>query len=93
MPSVIALSVLDQSPIRAGGTPAEALADTIALAKACDRMGYRRYWVAEHHASGGYAGTAPEILIGAIAAATRRPEDVVGLHLFQPQGRRAVPRP
>ena len=67
---MIALSVLDQSPIRAGGTPAEALADTVALARACDRLGYRRYWVAEHHASGGYAGTAPEILIGAIAAAT-----------------------
>jgi len=67
---MIALSVLDQSPIRAGGTPAQALADTVALARACDRLGYRRYWVAEHHASGGYAGTAPEILIGAIAAAT-----------------------
>ncbi len=68
---MIALSVLDQSPIRVGGTPAQALAETVALAKACDRLGYRRYWVAEHHASGGYAGTAPEILIGAVAAATR----------------------
>ncbi|MBL8699640.1 MAG: LLM class flavin-dependent oxidoreductase [Alphaproteobacteria bacterium] len=65
------LSVLDQSPIKAGGTPADAIAETLALARLCDRLGYHRYWVAEHHASDGLAGTAPEILITRIAAETR----------------------
>jgi luciferase family oxidoreductase group 1 len=66
------LSVLDQSPIRAGGTPVDAIRETIALARLCDRLGYHRYWVAEHHASDGLAGTAPEILITRIAAETTR---------------------
>jgi luciferase family oxidoreductase group 1 len=65
------LSVLDQSPIRAGGTPAAAIRETIELARHCDALGYHRYWVAEHHASDGLAGTAPEILITRIAAETR----------------------
>lgn len=65
------LNVLDQSPIFAGCTPAQAFADTLALAKACDGLGYHRYWVAEHHSTQSFAGTAPEILIGAIAAHTQ----------------------
>ncbi len=64
------LSVLDQSPIRAGGTPAQALAETVALAKACEGWGYHRYWLAEHHSSEGLAGTAPEVLVARVAAAT-----------------------
>ncbi len=64
------LSVLDQSPIRAGGTPAQAIAETIALAQACEHWGYHRYWVAEHHSSEGLAGAAPEILCARLAAAT-----------------------
>jgi luciferase family oxidoreductase group 1 len=64
------LSVLDQSPIRAGGTPAQAIAETVRLAEACERLGYHRYWLAEHHASEGLAGTAPEVLIARVAAAT-----------------------
>lgn len=64
------LSILDQTPIPAGSTPAEAVANTIDLARHAEQFGYQRYWVAEHHNSTGYAGTAPEILIGAIAAAT-----------------------
>jgi luciferase family oxidoreductase group 1 len=64
------LSVLDQSPIRAGGTPAQAIAETVELARACERWGYRRYWLAEHHSSEGLAGTAPEVLIAHVAAAT-----------------------
>ncbi|HVA13351.1 MAG TPA: LLM class flavin-dependent oxidoreductase [Stellaceae bacterium] len=67
---MIRLSVLDQSPIRRGGTPAQAIAETIALAQACDRLGYHRYWVAEHHSSEGLAGAAPEILITRLAGAT-----------------------
>lgn len=67
---MIRLSVLDQSPIRKGGTPAQAIAETIDLAKACERWGYHRYWVAEHHSSEGLAGAAPEILAARLAAAT-----------------------
>jgi luciferase family oxidoreductase group 1 len=69
---MVTLSVLDQSPIRAGGTATQALQETLQLAEAADRLGYRRYWVAEHHNSGGLAGASPEILIGAIAAHTRQ---------------------
>lgn len=65
------LSVLDQSPIRAGCTPADAVRESVELARVCDRLGYHRYWLAEHHASAGLAGAAPEILIGHIAQATR----------------------
>ncbi len=64
------LSVLDQSPIRAGGTPAQAIAETVKLAQACERWGYERYWLAEHHSSEGLAGAAPEVLVARVAAAT-----------------------
>lgn len=64
------LSILDQSPIRPDATPADALADTLRLAEAADRLGYHRYWLAEHHSSNGLAGTAPEIMVGQIAART-----------------------
>lgn len=66
------LSVLDQSPIPAGGTAADGLANTIDLARAADRLGYERYWLAEHHASPALAGVAPEALIGPVALATKR---------------------
>ncbi|MPY71245.1 MAG: MsnO8 family LLM class oxidoreductase [Alphaproteobacteria bacterium] len=65
------LSVLDQSPIRTGVTPAGALEETLRLAEACDVLGYHRYWLAEHHSSNGLAGTAPEIMIGQVAARTK----------------------
>jgi len=65
------LSVLDQSPIRKEGTAADAVAETIALAKACDRLGYHRYWLAEHHNSNSFAGSCPEILIGRVAQETK----------------------
>ena len=68
---MIRLSVLDQSPIRRGGTPAQAIAETIELAQLCDRLGYHRYWVAEHHSSEGLAGAAPEILIARLGSITR----------------------
>ena len=69
-PHTVQLSILDQTPIPAGSTAPEAIANTIDLAMQAELFGYKRYWVAEHHNSTGYAGTAPEILIGAIAAAT-----------------------
>jgi luciferase family oxidoreductase group 1 len=65
------LSVLDQSPIRSGGTAAQAIQETLALAEAADRLGYHRYWLAEHHATPSLAGSAPEILIGQVASRTR----------------------
>lgn len=68
---MLRLGVLDQSPIRKGGTPAQAIAETLALAEHADRLGYSRYWIAEHHSSGGLASASPEILIGHVADRTR----------------------
>ncbi len=66
------LSVLDQSPIPAGGDSTHAVANSIDLARHADALGYHRYWLAEHHASPALAGVAPEALIGPIALATSR---------------------
>ena len=68
---MVSLSVLDQSPIRQGGTAAQAMTETIDLARACERAGYARYWVAEHHNTSSFAGSAPEVLISTIAASTK----------------------
>ncbi len=70
IPNKLTLSVVDQSPLRRGGTASEALHETVELAQVAEKAGYSRYWVAEHHNSGGFAGTSPEILIGQIAAKT-----------------------
>jgi len=64
------LSIVDQSPVPSGSTAAVALRNTIELAKLADRLGYERYWLAEHHATAGFAGSAPEILIARVAAET-----------------------
>jgi luciferase family oxidoreductase group 1 len=64
------LSVLDQSPISEGSTGADALRNTIDLARLADSLGYHRYWVAEHHGGPMLASASPEALIGPIAAAT-----------------------
>ncbi len=61
------LSVLDQSPISAGATGADALANTLDLARRSDALGYHRYWVAEHHGGAMLAGPSPEALIGPVA--------------------------
>jgi luciferase family oxidoreductase group 1 len=66
------VSVLDQSPIAEGSTGAQALHNSVDLARLCDSLGYRRYWVAEHHATPALACNAPEVLIAAIASVTRR---------------------
>lgn len=66
------LSVLDQSPVSVGSTPADALQNTIALARLADQLGYQRYWIAEHHAMATLACPAPEILIARVAAETSR---------------------
>ncbi len=68
----IPLSVLDLVPIASGSGPAEALARSIDLARRAEALGYRRYWLAEHHLNPGVAGTAPAIVIALLANATER---------------------
>src|SRR4051812_18645367 len=65
------LSVLDLSPIPSGSTSAEALRNTLDLARRVDEWGFHRYWMSEHHNTGLLASAAPEILIGHVAAVTR----------------------
>jgi luciferase family oxidoreductase group 1 len=69
---MVRLSVLDQSTIVSGRSPDASIRESIALAQYCEALGYARYWCAEHHNSDSQAGTAPEILIAAIAATTHR---------------------
>ena len=64
------LSVVDQSPVRDGGTASDALWETVDLAVAVEALGYQRYWLAEHHSLPNFAGTSPEVLIGQVAAKT-----------------------
>ncbi|MEM7018541.1 MAG: LLM class flavin-dependent oxidoreductase [Pseudomonadota bacterium] len=69
---MLKLGVLDQSPLRKGGTTADALRETIELVKLTDKLGYERYWVAEHHSTDTFAGSAPEVLIPRLAAESKR---------------------
>jgi luciferase family oxidoreductase group 1 len=66
----VRFSVLDRSRIREGHTAAEALRDTVALAREAERLGYHRFWVSEHHGVPGVAGSAPTVLAAAVAGAT-----------------------
>jgi luciferase family oxidoreductase group 1 len=66
------LSVLDLSPITTGHSGAAALRNSLDLAQLADRLGYTRYWVAEHHNLPSVASSAPDIMIGQIAALTQR---------------------
>jgi luciferase family oxidoreductase group 1 len=65
------LSVLDQSGTVAGRSPDASIRESLALARACEKLGYYRYWVSEHHNNDAIAGSAPEVLLGALAAITR----------------------
>jgi luciferase family oxidoreductase group 1 len=65
------LSILDLSPIIQGGDAAQALANSLDLARHAERLGYRRYWVAEHHNMPGIASAATSVVIGHIAAGTK----------------------
>lgn len=66
------LSVLDQSTARKGRPQAEAIQESLRLARHCEALGYHRYWVSEHHNSNSIVGSAPEVLMAAIAATTER---------------------
>lgn len=66
------MSILDQSPVKQGGSAEQALAETLELARLGDSLGYHRFWVSEHHSTAAYAGSAPEVLLAAIGAQTSR---------------------
>ncbi|MEM9742757.1 MAG: LLM class flavin-dependent oxidoreductase [Pseudomonadota bacterium] len=70
MPNSFRLNILDQSPIVAGTTAADALSASMELARFADRRGFHRLWYAEHHGSEALAGSAPEVLIGQALACT-----------------------
>ena len=70
--SELRLSVLDQSPISEGMNGAQALHNTLDLARLADGLGYHRYWVAEHHGTPMLACASPEALVGPVAATTSR---------------------
>jgi luciferase family oxidoreductase group 1 len=66
------LGILDQTPIVSGTSPRDAVDATIALARTAEALGYRRYWLAEHHATRGLGDAAPEVLLGRLSAETSR---------------------
>jgi luciferase family oxidoreductase group 1 len=68
----VPLSVLDLAPVSEGSTPAEALANSLELARHAEALGFHRYWVAEHHNLPGIASSAPAVLIAHLAAGTER---------------------
>ena len=69
---MLPLSILDLSPVAAGSPASQALRNSLDLAALADRLGFTRYWVAEHHNMPAIASSAPDIMIGQIAAATSR---------------------
>ena len=69
---MVPLSILDLSPVAAGSSGAVSLRNSLDLARLADRLGFTRYWVAEHHNLPSIASSAPDIMIGQIAAATER---------------------
>lgn len=71
-PPPVPLSVLDLSAFGSGSTPADGLRESLELAREAERLGYARFWLAEHHLNPGVAGAAPHVLAAAIAAATAR---------------------
>ena len=66
---MVPLSVLDLSPIKQGSDAAQALRESAELARHCEALGYRRYWLAEHHNMPGIASAATAVAIGHVAAA------------------------
>ena len=67
---MVPLSVLDLSPIPEGGTAAQSFKNSVDLARHAEKLGYRRYWLAEHHNMPGIASAATAVVIGHVAAGT-----------------------
>src|SRR5690606_3470482 len=68
--TMVPISVLDLAPILQGGDAAQALRNTLDLARHAERWGYRRFWLAEHHSMPGIASAATAVLIGYVAGGT-----------------------
>ena len=89
-----AISVLDLAPIPEGSTPADALYNARSLAQHAERLGYQRYWLAEHHNMIGIASAATAVAIGFVAGGTRTIPGRRGRHHaaepLPPGDRRAV---
>src|SRR5215213_5287523 len=68
----IPFSVLDLSPVFEGETPRDALRNTLSLAQTAERLGYNRFWLAEHHNMPGIASAATAVVIGYVAGGTER---------------------
>jgi luciferase family oxidoreductase group 1 len=66
------LSVLDLSPVSSGSNGAEAIRNTLDLARLADRLSYERYWLAEYHNLPSVASSVPEVMIGQVASVTER---------------------
>ncbi|MGB5326135.1 MAG: LLM class flavin-dependent oxidoreductase [Pseudomonadales bacterium] len=69
--NAVPISVLDQSFARSGNEAAQALQETLQMAQHCEQLGYRRFWVSEHHAFAAVAGSAPEVLLAALGGVTK----------------------
>jgi alkanesulfonate monooxygenase SsuD/methylene tetrahydromethanopterin reductase-like flavin-dependent oxidoreductase (luciferase family) len=82
---MIPLSVLDLSPIVQGGTPALAFRHTLELAQHAERLGYTRFWLAEHHNMPGIGSAATAVLIGHVGAGTSRIRIGAGDHAAEPR--------
>src|SRR4249919_1896054 len=67
---MIQLSILDLAPVTVGSTPAQTFANTLELARHAEQLGYRRFWLAEHHNMPGIASAATAVLIGHVAGGT-----------------------
>ena len=72
LPKPVPLSVLDLAPIVEGGSATQAFANSLSLARHAERLGYRRFWLAEHHNMPGIASAATAVLIGHVAGGTSR---------------------
>lgn len=76
------LSILDQAPVLSGKTAQEALLESRKLAQFGEKLGYTRYWIAEHHDFPGLASSAPEVVLGYIGANTEKIRIGAGLYYY-----------
>ena len=83
----LVLDVLDQSPVFRGQSPAEAIAKTLRLAQEVEQLGYRRFWVSEHHGAHAYASASPEVMLARLGSVTSRLRIGAGGVLLRPFAR------